>query len=335
MPYWLEKLFEIKWTEIRDELVAVADEVGGWLVGAPIDESAAQPFDPGNYVVFVDRRGTVRARLHDLNGFHLLETLIRRGLSLAIDRELEQHLAEFGDGTLCGWWKESQLTSGRPYFRGRRPTKIVHDVDDTAWWLKYRGRPAGDEQLRPFLSRDTLPRRFHDAAIEAKVDRRFVLRTWEHADWHKWDCDLLCMANMITALPEDGNELQRRVFEENQKLINASIPGRYLDLMMYYEPKVVGVFLLLFYDRAHRPFLTERSRDVLRRHLERELDQLESNEIRSRWAGDERLTYVHGYNLQWMNATLPGLCVDYSKRFLLGESSSARHSLVDALRATS
>ncbi|WP_394839180.1 hypothetical protein LVJ94_20025 [Pendulispora rubella] len=316
--YYLTKVREVTWTEWKDEFEALFDLIGGWLFGAAIDHGAGDPFLPENYVAFVDRRGKEHARLPDINGFYMLECLVRRGLGIALDPDVVHHLDEFGNGTVCGWWKRKDIVRGKSFFVGRRPTKVVHDVDDTAWWCKLRKVPAGDAQLQPFLSEDSLPRRFHEAALRCGSDARYILRTWEKRDWHKWDCDLLCMANMITALPLEGTRLQARVFEENAGLINGAISsGWYEELMMYYEPKVVGACLLLLYDREHRPYLTDVSRRVLQAAIERDLARLDREELCSRWAGDDRKTYIHGYNLCWRNSVLPRLLASYARRHLL------------------
>ncbi|WP_394829100.1 hypothetical protein [Pendulispora albinea] len=328
MSYYLTKAREVTWTEWKEEFSALFDLLAGWLFGATINHAAEESFRAQNYVAFVDRRGIERARLADINGFYMLECLVKRGLGVPLDPEVVQHLAQFGNGTLCGWWKRDTLASGKSYFKGRRPVKIVHDVDDTAWWLKLRGVPATDAHLLPFLSQDSLPSGFYEAARACGADPRFILRTWEKREWHKWDCDLLCMANMISALPRGdeaaSTELQARVFQENARLINAAVASDYEALMMYYEPKVVGAFLLLFYDREHRPFLTDRSREVLGRAVERDLARLDREELGSRWAGDDRNTYIHGYNLQWRNAVLPLLFATYTRRHLLSAGSSER-----------
>jgi hypothetical protein len=320
MSYYLQKAREVTWAELRDELSLMLDQWAGGIWGAPIDHDEAHPWSEDNHVAFVDRRRVTRARLPDINSFLLLDALLRRALRSPPDPRTEAEVAQFGAGGLCGWWKDEVLRTGRRLFRGRRPLRLDFDVDSASWGAKYRRHTLDDDILKRFLSKDSLPRRFHGLAADLGVDHRFILRTWARPAWHKWDCDLICMANAISALRDPLTETQQHVFEQNQRLINGLIPEHCRSLMMYYEPKVYGVFLLLFYDREHRRFLTDDARAHLVDLLRSEREALAGPELRSRWAGDDSLTYLHGFNLVWNNRTIPPLSSIYADRYLLAAS---------------
>ena len=50
--------------------------------------------------------------------------------------------------------------------------------------------------------------------------------------------------------------------------------NEYLEDYDYYIPKEAGVFLLLFYDTNYEPYLTDKSKGVLRRYLSENISAL-------------------------------------------------------------
>ncbi|MFO0574297.1 MAG: hypothetical protein U1A78_09875 [Polyangia bacterium] len=311
------KLGEVTWSEYREAFLYAVDHACGWLAGVEVNEAAAEIYRPGYHIRFIDRSGAVRHRLQDVNGFLFLEALLLRALGREVPPSLDHHLQEFGRGPVFGYWKPHHIKAGRPFFKNRRPIKIAADVDDTAWAMKYYQIFARAPSLSPFLSRDSMPQRFDDLAQAAQVRRETILRTWDNPDWHKWDCDVVCIANMISSISPQATGLERDVFEHNARLLDEAVRTGYVHLMRYYEPKVFGTFLILFYDREYRPFLSDSARDVLRTDLARHIKALRTQPLLSRWDGDDALVYLHGYNLCWCCEDLPRFCAEYADRNLL------------------
>ncbi len=307
------KLGELTLSECWDDMVLAWDQLIGLLCGAAVDESAADVWTGDNYVAFVNRHGQIATKLPEVNGFLLLQALLLRTLGQPISLELQTAITGFGGPEgLFGFWNEELMVKGRPYFRGRRRVRIYPDIDDTGWGIKLLGQYASLDHLRPFLSKDSLPEGFAQIAEQARVDRRLILRTWANADWHKWDCDLCCISNLISSIPVSAGGQLQAVFAENQRLVNAAIHAGCQNLMMYYEPKIFGVFLLLFYDHAFRPFLDDQARHQLQQELHEGHQSLLDQALSSRWAGDDRITYLHGLNLRYYNTTIPALCARYT-----------------------
>jgi len=181
---------------------------------------------------------------------------------------------------------------------------LYYDSDVTAWAHKVLDKRVSDATLENFLSTEAMPPEFQGVCDDIQCQKELILRVWSELSWHG-DMDIVVSSSFITSLNLES-ERQRRVFEENQKFINYIIENKHYDYYFkYFEPKITGVFLLLFYDAQYQKFLSKTSRRILKENLQEHYRTLEGAPIIARWGGGEDTVY--GFNIVTINEKIPTL----------------------------
>lgn len=271
-----------------------------------------------NYVHFI-WQGEVVGKIMEKNGWLLLEMFLETVLEKEHDPILEDYLQLHNPSGPNGWWTDDFMRTGKKYFKGKESVQLFHDSDDSAWVHKIHGKSVSDEIAQLFISDEALPSSFDATCKEIECNRSLIIRVWSSIDWHD-DIDIIVGANMITSLNNES-VFQRKILLENVRFINHLIENKNVnEFFKYYEPSYVGVGLLLLYDREYVPFLSERSRKILKERLREEWDISLSPSLVARWGGGEDIFY--GCIIATVNERVPLLLRQYMKeQSLLGESS--------------
>ncbi len=280
-----------------------------------------------NFMLFLDEDNRVIKTLHENNGWLLLEAIMREKLDGVVPERLKILARSFGnEAGLWGWWPENVMKTGRRYFIPAPHLKTYksYDVDDTAWGAKLNHRLLTEEIVKNFMYDTDLSGDFQSRCAEIKCQKQFILRLWKDIQNlpPKYNINIVCIANAISVL--DLNSGQNRViFEENKKFINHIVENfDYNEYFEFYAPKITGTFLLLFYDKEYRNFLSNAARDKLMKDLLAHYEELQDAAIEAKWGVSERvLLNVGGYNITAVNAKIPQLMYAYVIKNWLKENA--------------
>ena len=301
-----------KYTLIAISLIVVM-AVLVFFAPVRINTALAEPLPfTHNYITFVDETGEEIGKLVENNGWLLLEAILNRALNKTIEPELAKELERYKDASnptgLYGWWPDSMHT-GKRYFVGKPPIRLAYDIDDAFWGQRYRNKKISDAVLQQFISDEELPIEFAQACTEIACYPSLLIRIWNDVDWHD-DLDIVSIANAITFL-DQASDLQQRVFQANQALLNHILENKeYEAYYKYYEPKIAGTFLILYYDREGTPFLTPGARTILLEKLQADQEMLLDAPLIARWHGGE--DWFYGYNIVTINDDIPKLMYEYT-----------------------
>jgi len=168
--------------------------------------------------------------------------------------------------------------------------------------------------LDKFISDEDLSERFNHICSEIGCRQEYILRLWSNPAWHD-EIDIIATANLLSSLKINSDYLSN-VFEENKKLLNHIIENYdYYNYFMYYEPKVAGDFLLLFYDKEYHSFLSKKSKKILTRNLKKRHFLLRSYPLVSKFgAGKEKF---YGLSLAYVNNKISDLMYLYALKEIL------------------
>ncbi len=261
-----------------------------------------------NYILFLDKNNKSHGKLVETNGWLLLEAMLENSLTGTMNPDLNNIIISFGKDKLIGWWPEKILTDGKNYFLGKENIKLYYDADDTGWGHRYYEDKISEDVLTNFLSNEPLSYPFNEVCTKINCNRKNIVRVWSSVDWHE-DIDAIIISNFITMLNLNSS-LAKNVFDTNQQLINFIIQNDNIDnYFKYFEPKVTGYFLLLFYDDLGPKILTEKSRNILFKKFEESYHDLDKQPLISRWGGGE--DWFYGCNIVTVNERIPKLMQEY------------------------
>lgn len=265
-----------------------------------------------NYIVFLDKNDKIHGELKEINGWLLLEGVLKKNLGIPIDSDLSGAIESFGRNKLIGWWPEKEMPLGKNYFPGEEPVQLYPDSDDTGWAYRYYGDYIQEDIIKSFTSYSPLPGVFPQLCQDINCQRQYIVRSWSEAEWHD-DVDLVGISSFITMM-NINSSLAKKVFEENKKLINFAIESREIDdYFKYYEPKSTGYFMILFHDEQGPQFLTEKSKNILFSKLRNALPELKKASLGARWGGGA--DWFYGCMILTLNDNIPKLMRQYADKY--------------------
>lgn len=273
-----------------------------YYVGANVQNSFKH-----NYVIFKSQKNKYQTKLVEINGWLLLEAVMKKSLKIPISPELANTVKSFRSDDLFGFWPQESMQNGKPYFLNE-PFKIYYDSDDTAWGYRYYGNFINESILKTFLSDKPLSDHFYKACIKIDCNQKYIIRVWNNVDWRS-DIDIVVIADVITMLNMSSN-LSKKVFDDNKKLINFIVENEEItNYFKYFEPNSAGYFLLLFYDHQGPNFLTEPAKKFLIQKFKDSFHELSSEPLSYSELSDDDCTII------WSNEHIPKLMQQYAKRY--------------------
>lgn len=211
------------------------------------------------------------------------------------------------------------MKKGKFYFNNQKAITLYHDFDATAWGNYYFKSPITDKILKNFISQEPLPFEFDQACNSIQCNPNYILRVWAHPFWHE-DVDIVGIANMLSVIPRNTN-LSQNIYKENIALLNHIIENYpYEKFYKYYEPKITGTIMMLFYHKENSTILTPIAEQILLRDLKLRVEELKSASLVARWGGGE--DWFFGYNIITVNDRIPHLMYEYAKKLLENAHSS-------------
>lgn len=265
-----------------------------------------------NYIIFLDENDKIQSKLVEINGWLLLEGILKKDLEIPIDSDLSRAIDSFGHNKLIGWWPEKEMSLGKNYFPGKEPVWLYRDADDTSWIHHYYKNTIPEHITRNFVSMVPLPPDFKQLCSDAECDQKHIVRIWSETSWHN-DIDLITTAALISTM-NTNSALSKKIFEENKKLINFAIENREIDdYFKYFEPKSTGYFLLLYYDQEGSQFLTKKAKNILSSKLKNTLKELLAEPLVAQWGGGTE--WIHDCMIYFLNEKIPKLMYQYTNQY--------------------
>jgi len=282
-----------------------------------------------NFTIIMDEKYEILKTLHDNTGWLLLEAELKSTLGIKISPKFEKIINRFeGKGDLWGWWPEDIIQNPRHYFNASPPTLIVVDIDDTSWGHKLKGKTIPESIISQFIFDQKLPKVFRPVCQEIGCRRDRLIRIWRENELYsqiQLDTNIVVTANTIASMDtqSEGNKL---IFEENKKFINHIIENYpYRDFYEWYDPKVTGIFLMLYYDAEYQPFLSEKARGILFNDLRKDYQDLRHAPLSCIWGIGESTYGSLPYKFKEINEKVPSLMIEYlKKKWLGGDQEKAR-----------
>ncbi len=295
--------------------------IGMWVFETKLpiqfNEKLEDPFTKQfshNYILFSDKKNRVQKKITEINGWLQLEALMLHELEKKIDPPLSSVLSLFGDHEIYLWWPTTSQFGQKEYFLGQEPIPLYPDIDDTGWGLAVRGKSITPQAARIFLSSEELPENFQKICLEIKCKKELLFRVWGTPSWHD-DLDIVSTSNIVSIMGRSDKEKQI-LFQENVRLINSVIENHsYEEFFKYFEPKITGTFLLLYYDQARIPFLSSAAKRKLTQHLYSHIEELKNASLIARWGGGA--DWFHGFLISTVNDRIPSLMYEYCRTKLL------------------
>jgi len=265
---------------------------------------------PHNYVIFTDKDFNFVQSVTEINGWLMLEIILRQKLKLPITDKILNLVEGFNVGNdIYGWWPKEIMNKGIPYYMTTAPTKTEPDADDTGWAHKVLGKLINDVSLVPFLSDKPFSKyskNFKEVCAEIHCHKNLVLRIWP-ADYQN-EINIVVIANVLASLDRSTPKNQL-LYEENKRLLNYIIENKeYRKYYRYYDPLITGVFLLLFFDNQYNPYLTQNSRKILSRDLRENYTNLKDASLAAKvGVREETFKNFYGMNLSAQNDLIPNM----------------------------
>ncbi len=269
---------------------------------------------PDNYIKFSRNQRQLNEKFYEINGWLLLKNILLKKMGTPQTTKFEDILLSFENTKgIYGWWPDKYMKKGKEYIKDMPPVYLAPDLDDTAWIYKHKGVNLPAPIVERFTSDLDLPDEYLGICHELSCDEDYILRVWGTRGWSE-DIDIVVIANALTSI-EPTNPFLNKVIEENTRLINHIIENyNFSDYFKYFEPKVSGVALLLFYDSEFQPYLSNASRQILIDYLKKNIQQLNDGPIVSRWGAGEDVFY--GLNIVTFNDQVSSLLYEFSREYL-------------------
>lgn len=272
---------------------------------------------PHNYIYFENINGKKSRAITEINGWLLLEALLLTLNGEKISVELKEAINMWSTNQLNGWWPSSVMKSGRKYLKGQNSLVLCDDVDDSIWsWILFDHKPD-DQQIAEFLPKKGMRgETIEELCQKYECNPQLIFRVWTNHEWHD-DWDLIAAANAVSFFNSKSPHIINAI-QETKLLINKLIrAGEYLNFFHYYEPKIEGIALLLFYQYYRNPFLDKETESLLLKAYNQNKNSLISSSLIARWGGGvegDEDDWLGGYNLVTVNDKVSKLLVEVLDR---------------------